>query len=156
MPGHLPPGEEELVAVPMGKRKRDGEQEYALAKRTCFDVWHAAARQKAYGSVPPGFIPVVSNVRHGGGAIEGSDGAEGVMVAQQGGGAISSITESDRGANSAMEAEEDSFVADALAALGDGALSVPAAGETSGAEYDGDQSGDEERSTTEESAGTPH
>ena len=35
-------------------------------------------------------------------------------------------------------------------------LSVPAAGETSGAEYDGDQSGDEERSTTEESAMTPH
>ena len=98
---------------------------------------------------------MVSNVRHCGGAIEGSDGAEGVMVAQQGGGTISSITESDRGADSPMEAE-DSFVADALAALGDGALSVPAAGETSGAEYDGDQSGDEERSTTEESAGTPH
>ena len=77
------------------------------------------------------------------------------MVAQQGDGTISSITESERGADSPMEAG-DSFVADALAALGDGALSVPAAGETSDAEYDGDQSGDEERSTTEESAMTPH
>ena len=36
--GFLPPGEEELVAVPMGKRERDGEEEYVLAKRTCFDV----------------------------------------------------------------------------------------------------------------------
>ena len=151
--GYLPPGEEELVAVPMGKRERDGEEDYVLAKRTCFDVWHAAARQKAYTGVPLGFIPKMNNVRNGGDASAGSEGAEGVVVSQQSDGTISSLSGTERSTHTPMEAT-DGVDADALAALGDAALPVPVAGETAGAGYDGDQSGDDERGIAEGSART--
>ena len=77
------------------------------------------------------------------------------VVSQQSGGTISSLSGTERSTRTPMEAT-DGVNANALAALGDAALPVPVAGETAGAGYDGDQSGDEERSTGEGSAGTPH
>ena len=149
VPGYLPPGEEEFVAVPMRKRNRDGEQEYVLARRTCFDVWHAAARQKAWGGAPPGHIPVVKNVRHGGGASGESAGVGGVVVSQHSGGTISSLSGSEGGARSPVEAT-DGDAAGALAMLGDSPLpAVPVAAATGGAGYKGDESGDNECSTAE-------
>ena len=143
MPGYLPPGEEEIVAVPMRKRKRDGEQEYVLARRTCFDVWHAAARQKAWGGAPPGHVPVVKNVRHGGGASEESAGVGAVVVSQHSGGTVSSLSGSEGGARSPVEAAGG----DAAGAIAMPA--VPVAGATGGAGCEGDQSSDDERGTAE-------
>ena len=97
------------------------------------------------GGAPPGHIPVVKSVRHGGGASGESAGVGGVVVSQHSGGTISSLSGSEGGARSPVDAT------DALAMLNESPLpAVPG-----GAGYEGDQSGDDERSTAEGSRPPP-
>ena len=62
-PKSLPAGEEALVAVPMGKRERDGTPVCVFVKNNCFHVWHARGREQARSEARVGFVPSVNNVR---------------------------------------------------------------------------------------------
>ena len=81
-----------------------------MIANTCFHVWHAAGRAKAWGATRPGFVPRTNNVRPN------------VVIAPPSGSTISSLSGSD---NSSCEAA-DSTIAETIASLeSGGAIGLP-------------------------------
>ena len=111
-PRFLPAGEEKLVAFNTGKRDRNGEPIMGpMIANTCFHVWHAGGRAKAWGGTRRGFVPRTNNVRPT------------VVIAPPGGGTVSSLSGSD---NSSFDAT-DSTVAETIASLESGGAQGAAA-----------------------------
>ena len=129
-PKFLPAGEEKLIAIPTGKRDRDGNPVLGeLVMNTCFHVWHADGRAKAWGNTPAGFVPRT-------------------VVAQPGVSSISSLSGNDDSTNSQVDIA-DSVAAEYIAALESGgestlldALENASGPDADAMESDGDESGD--------------
>ena len=89
---------------------------------TCFHVWHADGRAKAWGNTPAGFVPRT-------------------VVAQPGVGSISSLSGNDDSTNSQVDIA-DSVAAETIAALESGSDSMLLDTDADAMESDGNESGD--------------
>ena len=135
-PRWLPEGEQKLIALPTGKRDRDGAPIYGpMCANTCFHAGHACGRAAAYGGTQRGFIPRTCSVRPN------------VVVAQRGGGTVSSLSDSGGGTLSPVDASDSIVGEDIQECLIAEAVALVDGGGAAGC--DGNKSGSGERSTTE-------
>ena len=106
-----------------------------MCANTCFHAGHACGRAAAYGGTQRGFIPRTCSVRPN------------VVVAQRGGGTVSSLSDSGGGTLSPMDASDSATAEDIQERLIAEAVALVDGGGAAGC--DGDESGGGERSTTE-------
>ena len=125
-----------MIALPTGKRDRDGAPLYGpMGVNTCFHVWHAGGRAAALRDARRGDILRTCSVRPN------------VVVAQRGGGTVSSLSDSGGGTLSPVDASDSIVGEDIQECLIAEAVALVDGGGAAGC--DGDESGSGERSTTE-------
>ena len=110
-----------MIAIPTGKRDRDGNPVLGdMIMNTCFHVWHADGRAKAWDNTPAGFVPRT-------------------VVARPGASTISSLSGNDDSTSSQLEIA-DSVAGETITDLESGRERTLL--DAGAMESDGDESGD--------------
>ena len=102
----MPEAEEKLIAVPTGKRDRDGEPICICVENNCFHSWHAKGREDAWGGAKKRVLHE-SNLSRFNGASQINLSEDASVSDSNGEGNTDRETETPTGSSVSMDSNDD-------------------------------------------------